>query len=287
MLKIYHNSKTPAQFYTGIKLVSHKPPAKKFPQNKSAENQNPKKFKKSRQRREKRGTKMAASTSVARAGDAVTKIRTAANTLSTDNQPLLVEIRKTINTLQDVAVEMEKLNRTQEVKELEDAVLELLHANEECESFSSVMQSVGDNYQPGTELKDFKKVIDEEKSKLQGASAANLQKDPFLRRFQEAVWNVHHAGQPMPGEEQEDIVMTTTQIGLLNTVCPITGKSVTDLSEPVRSMDCKHVYEKEAILLHLRKNTKSNNCPVAGISSSIVIIWITSVPSALYLAFFA
>jgi len=38
----------------------------------------------------------------------------------------------------------------------------------------------------------------------------------------------------MPGEEQEDIVMTSTEVGLLNTVCPISGKSVTELSDPVR-----------------------------------------------------
>ncbi|KAL9232442.1 hypothetical protein vseg_007554 [Gypsophila vaccaria] len=207
---------------------------------------------------------MASTSSVPRAGDVASKIKTATTTLSTDNQPLLAEIRKSINNMQEIAVEMEKLNRTREVKELEDAVLELLHANEECKSFSSVMQSVGDSYEPDSQLKDFKKVIDNEKSKFKGSSAANLQKDPLLRRFREAVWNVHHAGQPMPGEEQEDIIMTTTQIGLLNTVCPITGKSVTDLLEPVRSLDCKHVYEKKAILQHLRHHTKSNKCPVAG-----------------------
>jgi len=46
--------------------------------------------------------------------------------------------------------------------------------------------------------------------------------------------NVHHAGQPMPGEEQEDIVMTTTQSNLLNVTCPLSGKPVTELAEPVR-----------------------------------------------------
>lgn len=46
--------------------------------------------------------------------------------------------------------------------------------------------------------------------------------------------NVHHAGQPMPGEEQEDIVMSSTQNNLLNTKCPLTGKPVTELQNPVR-----------------------------------------------------
>jgi E3 SUMO-protein ligase NSE2 len=46
--------------------------------------------------------------------------------------------------------------------------------------------------------------------------------------------NVHHAGQPMPGEEQEDIVMTSTQMSILNVTCPLTGKPVIELMNPVR-----------------------------------------------------
>lgn len=38
----------------------------------------------------------------------------------------------------------------------------------------------------------------------------------------------------MPGEEQEDIVMTSTQSNILNIKCPLTGKHVTELAEPVR-----------------------------------------------------
>jgi hypothetical protein len=38
----------------------------------------------------------------------------------------------------------------------------------------------------------------------------------------------------MPGEEQDDIVMTSTQCSLLNITCPLSGKPVVDLAEPVR-----------------------------------------------------
>lgn len=38
----------------------------------------------------------------------------------------------------------------------------------------------------------------------------------------------------MPGEEQEDIVMTSTQSNILNVNCPLTGKPITELVEPVR-----------------------------------------------------
>ncbi|KAG6468649.1 hypothetical protein ZIOFF_073338 [Zingiber officinale] len=46
--------------------------------------------------------------------------------------------------------------------------------------------------------------------------------------------NVHHAGQPMPSEEQEDIVITSIQNNLLNMKCPLTGKPVTELQSLVR-----------------------------------------------------
>ena len=49
-----------------------------------------------------------------------------------------------------------------------------------------------------------------------------------------SLQNVHHAGQPMPGEEQEDIVMTSTQMSILNVTCPLTGKPVIELVDPVR-----------------------------------------------------
>ena len=38
----------------------------------------------------------------------------------------------------------------------------------------------------------------------------------------------------MPGEEQEDIVMTNNQSTILNITCPLSGKPITELAEPVR-----------------------------------------------------
>lgn len=38
----------------------------------------------------------------------------------------------------------------------------------------------------------------------------------------------------MPGEEQDDIVMTSTQGNLLNMKCPLTGLHVFHLGNPVR-----------------------------------------------------
>ncbi|XP_021719271.1 E3 SUMO-protein ligase MMS21-like [Chenopodium quinoa] len=204
-----------------------------------------------------------ASTSAARRGvGASVRIKNTTDTFVSDNRPLISDIRKALNTLREVAVEMERFNRSEQVRELEDAFVELLGTYEESMNFTNVMESVGSNYQPGPELTDFNKLFKNEVSRLKRNASSNRQTAGMLRQFKEAVWNVHHSGQPMPGEEQEDIVMTSTQ-GILNTACPISGKSITDLADPVRSMDCKHVYDKSAIL-HFMKNNPTKKCPVAG-----------------------
>lgn len=64
----------------------------------------------------------------------------------------------------------------------------------------------------------------------------------------------------MPGEEQEDVVMTSTQCNLLNVTCPLSGKPVTELAEPVRRyFTTKHIFMKdkelEPFLLALKKKS--------------------------------
>lgn len=41
------------------------------------------------------------------------------------------------------------------MKELEDAVLELIDNYEECQRFSVAVRSAGDTYEPGTEVHAF------------------------------------------------------------------------------------------------------------------------------------
>ncbi|KAL6999569.1 hypothetical protein U1Q18_000728 [Sarracenia purpurea var. burkii] len=214
------------------------------------------------------------------------------------------------------------------VRELEDGLLQLLAASEDCTHFSSAIQSVGNGYQPGEEVpenyfsaqiffivlpriefvqSDFKKLIDDEIAKSKANSSSVPQNNLLLRQFREAIWrrcdlgirmkqqhkfvgthlmkqqdlnnilqsgkigidalsnaNIHHAGQPMPGEEQEDLVMTSTQCNLLNIICPLTGKPITELADPVRSIDCKHIYEKNAITQYIMSKHAYAQCPVAG-----------------------
>ncbi|XP_058221586.1 E3 SUMO-protein ligase MMS21 isoform X2 [Rhododendron vialii] len=174
-----------------------------------------------------------ASTSASRSGGAAGRIKSAATTLFSDNQSLLAEIRKVVTMMKDVGVDLERENESQMVKELEDGVLQLLAASEDCTHLSTAIQSVGNGYQPREE-------------------------------------RVHHAGQPMPGEEQEDLVMTSTQSNILNVNCPLTGKPITELENPVRSLDCKHIYEQNAIMQYIRSKHAHSQCPVAGCPKILV-----------------
>ncbi|KAK6134594.1 hypothetical protein DH2020_031653 [Rehmannia glutinosa] len=211
-----------------------------------------------------------ASTSAPRNNAAYGRITSAASTLYSDNQTLIAEIRKATIMMKEVAVDFERDNKSEEiigimnVKELEDGLLELVKASDECTRLSNAIQSVGNEYQPGDGLTNFSKLFDDKIGRLKADSSSVSQNHPWLRQFREAIWNVHHAGQPMPGEEQEDIVMTSTECNLLNTKCPLTGKPVTELAEPVRSMDCKHIYEKKPIMQHIRSKVAQGRCPVAG-----------------------
>ncbi|XP_030932217.1 E3 SUMO-protein ligase MMS21 [Quercus robur] len=204
-----------------------------------------------------------ASTSASRSSGGVSgRIRTAASTLYSDNQSLIAEIRKALNMMKEVAIDLERDNQSQMVKEIENAAVELSGKYEQSTHFSTAIHSVADRYQLGPELTNFKKLFDDEIVNLKANSSSVPENHPIIRQFREAIWNVHHAGQPMPGEEQEDIVMTTTQSNLLNVTCPLSGKPVTELAEPVRSVECKHVYEKKVVMVYIRSNARQ--CPVAG-----------------------
>ncbi|KAL8032075.1 hypothetical protein ABFS82_13G071000 [Erythranthe guttata] len=205
-----------------------------------------------------------ASTSAPRNSAACGRIASAASTLSSDNQTLIAEIRRATIMMKETAVCFEEDNNSDRVKELEAGVLELVKASDDCSHLSNAIQSIGNEYQPGAELTNFNKLIEDRIERLSAGSSSVSQNHPWLRQFREAVWNVHHAGQPMPGEEQEDIVMTSTDSNLLNITCPLSGKPVTELAEPVRSMDCKHIYEKKPIMQHIRSKNSHGRCPVTG-----------------------
>lgn len=202
--------------------------------------------------------------STSRSSGGAARIANSASAIYDDNKTLIAEIRKCVINFKAIAVDLEKDEEPDKVKKLEEAVLELLETYEDCKQFSEAIKSLGESYQPSDQSTDFRKVLEDEVAKLKAASSSVPQSNPLYRSFKEAVWNVHHAGQPMPGEEQEDIIMTSTQNSLLNITCPLTGKPITELQDPVRCMDCKHIYEKGPVMQYIRTKKPQPQCPIGG-----------------------
>ncbi|KAJ1423158.1 Zinc finger, MIZ-type [Sesbania bispinosa] len=201
--------------------------------------------------------------STSRGGDAG-RIKNVASTFCSESQPLISDIRQTVTLMKEIAVQLEKDKLFDKVKELEDAVVELAGLSDLSVHFSNSVEAFANRYQPGEQLTNFNKVFEDEVSKFKANPTSDINKHSLVRQFKEAVWNVHHAGQPMPGEEQEDIVMTSTQSNILNMTCPLSGKPVTELEEPIRSMECRHIYEKKAIMQYIRNKQHRGPCPMAG-----------------------
>ncbi|KAJ1264076.1 hypothetical protein BS78_09G234800 [Paspalum vaginatum] len=154
------------------------------------------------------------------------KLSNIADVASADTQALVAEMRKALGSMKSLAVEFERDGKSDKVQKLEETVLEMVASYEDCVALTQAIKAVPRVYQPSDE-------------------------------------NVHHAGQPMPGEEQEDIVMTSTQMTILNVTCPLTGKPVIELENPVRCVDCRHIYEKNPVMHYIRSK-KPPQCPIAG-----------------------
>ncbi|KAF6997571.1 hypothetical protein CFC21_013779 [Triticum aestivum] len=194
---------------------------------------------------------------------AATKLANAADATSAEAQTLVLDMRKALTSMKSLAVEYERAGKPDKVKQLEDAVQELVASYEDCAYLAEAVKKVPGAYQPSDQATDFRKLIDAEVDKVKGTSRSSGHKDQLIRQFKEAVWDVHHAGQPMPGDEQEELVMTSTQNSILNMHCPLTLKPIIELENPVRCMDCRHIYDKDPIMSHIRRS-KAPNCPVAG-----------------------
>lgn len=185
------------------------------------------------------------------------------SSLEASNQSLIADVRNSLVTIKMIAEDLERENRSDMVKQLDEATLELIPVSDDIVRLSSALQSVGREYNSSNEATDFKKLLDEHITQLEADSPSVPENHVFYKQFKEAVWRVHHANEPMPGEVQEEIIMTSSQCNLVNMTCPLSGKPVTELEDPVRSTECKHIYEKQAVMHHIRMNARKRACKCA------------------------
>eukprot|EP00249_Psilotum_nudum_P005726 c19153_g1_i1 orf=371-1141(-) len=199
----------------------------------------------------------------AAAAPGVERMRNAFNALESTNQSLVVDLRSSLIMLKMIAEDLERGNDKDAVEELTRATIETILLLDDVAQHSTALHSLGEEYVAGNELTDFQKLIEERIAQLKADSPSDPENHPYYKQLKEAVWNIHHAGELMPGQENEDIVMTCSQFSIVNLRCPITGKAVVELDDPVRSLDCQHIYDHKAVMDYIKKQGTKKPCKCA------------------------
>ncbi|MCO5604281.1 hypothetical protein L7F22_058446 [Adiantum nelumboides] len=192
------------------------------------------------------------------------RMRSAISTLDDANQTLHMELGSSLVMLKMVAEDLEGEKQTELVEELGEATKEIIDLMEEFDCHSKALNSLRDDYTIGDETTDFETLLSERAKNIKAQSYVQPEQHALYKQFQEAVWKIHHAGEPMPGQEKDDLIIFNTQFNVVNTKCPISGKEVIQLENPVRSSDCMHIYDKEAVMNYLKQHkNKGRPCPCA------------------------
>ncbi|KAG0602088.1 hypothetical protein M758_11G159200 [Ceratodon purpureus] len=203
---------------------------------------------------------------------ATDRVRSTIRTLGVKNDELLSDCDNTFLTAKLVAEDLEHHHDDASVRDLLDATLDLVQCSHTLRSYRDALDSLAASYQPSSQTTDFKKLLKDHVKDLDDQSPFDPDKHDFVKQFKEAVWKVHHAGEPMPGQEEEEIVVMAGSQALPNKSCPLSGKPVDQLDNPVRSQRCRHIYERDAVLAYVRKHeatmqgrrrTNSNACKCA------------------------
>ncbi|KAG6556817.1 hypothetical protein Mapa_001764 [Marchantia paleacea] len=71
-------------------------------------------------------------------------------------------------------------------------------------------------------------------------------------------------------DENDDTCITGSKYGVINTRCPLSGKLVTELDDPVQSVNCHHVYDQAFATAYISQFPGIRKCAVAGCSKSLI-----------------
>ncbi|KAG0607089.1 hypothetical protein M758_8G002500 [Ceratodon purpureus] len=190
----------------------------------------------------------------AMATPSVDRVRSTIRALQWNTQDLLQDFDRTVLYAKLVAEDLEKYNDSDSVHELQDATLDILTASHNLRNHSKALDSISASYQPSSEVTNFEQLLRDRVREVEEESPFDPETHELLKEFKEAVWEVHHAGEPMPGQEEEEIVVTGASQAIPNTACALSGKPVDQLENPVRSRACRHIYERDAVIDYVRKH---------------------------------
>mmetsp|Transcript_41659 Transcript_41659/g.50518 ORF Transcript_41659/g.50518 Transcript_41659/m.50518 type:complete len:243 (+) Transcript_41659:222-950(+) len=176
--------------------------------------------------------------------------------------------RKFISTIQEsvlsfveVGVSLEKEGKTEQVAKVRECLKRCLEGEREYQGHLRALSSLRGSYECTLQQTDFKSRLTAQ------ASAAPAQEHESLSEFDQAIWKVNHGDEPMPGQEDEDLLVAT-QAEFANRTCPLSAVNIHDMVEPVE--DSKgYIYEKDIIVQWIKSKGGKAACPVVGTSHTV------------------
>ncbi|GBG67733.1 hypothetical protein CBR_g861 [Chara braunii] len=189
------------------------------------------------------------------------KVRAAVAAVQAKENEYLKDLEMSTMMLKWIAEECERENESEKVQQLEEGVLDVVKCMNELKHHIDALETVRQEYKYEGEPTDFAHILQVQEKHFSDTRPENPKDNSWYKKFEEAVWNVHHAGIPVGGHgDDEDVIITNSQFNLVNHSCPLTGRLVTDLEDPVWHVECHHVYSLEGVENHL-KTVRQRSCP--------------------------
>ncbi|KAI7860264.1 zinc-finger of the MIZ type in Nse subunit-domain-containing protein, partial [Circinella umbellata] len=174
----------------------------------------------------------------------------------------------------DAAVELERLNKHEQVKSLQDKIPNVIELEHQLKTQKKILEDIQNRIrrEPMNDIVEaYKREWTRENAKRQLLSdKKKYKKHSYYTGFKHEVWQVNHEeNEPMPesddddDDDDDDVVVGHVT---LSTTCPITQSF---LENPVTSQTCKHTYSKYAIMELIRKSRGRVQCPNSGCSQLV------------------
>jgi hypothetical protein len=131
------------------------------------------------------------------------------------------------------------------------------------------------------EQRDWSEYFRTEFAKEKSARKAEYDRDlsEAIRRFRRAVYDVHHLGEPLEEEKDDELAVVSSGDDFKEQNCPVTLQPITADSLPLMNHACHHIYSTAGIEYHIANKTKSIapskrdtapvRCPVAGCKQTL------------------
>jgi len=150
----------------------------------------------------------------------------------------------------------------------------VLSADSRLRARKAVLQRVRQEMASGViplDAVDWASLLDQyttDEMKRQESKNADEARDKTAK-LNQAIWDIHHSGQPMPGTEveDEDLIVVNSSATI---TCPFTQLR---FEHPVRNPACGHTYDRTAVMEYINlcaRDGKRPQCPISGCNKPIV-----------------